>query len=83
MTVKIKSDAELKIDRWKDKAELFLENDIKCFIKTADSVFYSGDVVFIGDNWLVIDDIVKKEKCRIFWLDVILFEEYKKKEVGK
>lgn len=72
-----------KIERWRLKAELFLENDIKCFIKSLDGGYYSGDILLVGDNWISVYDIVKKKNFRIFWLDVILFEEYKKKEVGK
>jgi len=74
MDMKIK----IKIERWKDKAELFLEDKIKCFIKTIDDSFYSGDIVFVGENSLTVYDIYKKEKFRIYWLDMALFEEYKK-----
>jgi len=67
------------IDRWRSKAEVFLENNIRCFIKTIDGSFHSGDVLFVGQNWLVIYDIIKQEKFRIFWLDILLFEGYKEK----
>ena len=72
-----------KIERWKDKAELFIENNIQCFIKTLDGAYYSSDILFVGENWVYVYDFVKKDKYRIFWLDVILFEEFKNKEEGK
>ena len=72
-------DIKTKIDRWRNKAEVFLENKIKCFMKTIDGSFHSADVLLVGDNWLVIYDFVKKEKFRVWWLDVLLFEEYKEK----
>jgi hypothetical protein len=79
----MKNEIESKIERWRLKAELFLENNIRCFIKSLDGGYYSGDILLVGDNWISIYDIIKKENFRIFWLDVIFFEEYKKKEVGK
>jgi hypothetical protein len=79
MDIEIKN----KIERWKLKAELFLENNIKCFIKSLDGGYYSGDILLVGDNWISIYDFIKKKNFRIFWLDIILFEEYKEKGVGK
>ena len=72
-------DIETKIERWRAKAELFLENNTKCFIKTIDGSFHSADILFVGLNSLEIYDFVKKEKFRIYWLDVLLFEEWKEK----
>jgi len=77
-------DINIKIERWKEKAEDFLENNIRCFIKSLDGGYYSGDILLVGDNWISIYDIIKKENFRIFWLDIILFEEWKeKREDGK
>ena len=58
-------DINTKIERWKEKAEVFLENNIKCFIKTIDGSFHSGDILFVGNLYLVVSDIIKKEKFRI------------------
>jgi len=81
MTMKI--ELHEKIERWKDKAEVFLENNIKCFIKSLDGGYYSGDVLLVGNNWISVYDIVRKKNFRVFWLDIVLFEEFKKKEVGR
>ena len=72
-------DIETKIERWRQKAELFLKEDIKCFLKTIDGGFHSADILLVGLNNLLIYDFIKKEKFRIYWLDVLLFEEYEEK----
>ena len=72
-------ETKTKIDRWRSKAEVFLENRIKCFIKTIDGSYHSADVIFVGQDWLVVNDFIKKEKFRVWWLDILLFEEYKEK----
>lgn len=76
-------DIKTKIERWRAKAELFLENNTKCFIKTINGGYYSADILFVGENYLYINDFIKVENFRIYWLDVILFEEYKEREGGK
>ena len=73
-------DIKTKIERWRSKAEVFLENDIKCFIKTIDGSFHSGDVLLVGQNWIAVNDFIKKEKFRVYWLDMLLFEEYKERK---
>ena len=68
---------KMKIERWRDKAQLFLENNIPCFIKTIDNSYHSGDILFVGENSVHIYDFIKKEKFRIYWLDMVIFSEYK------
>ena len=70
-------DIETKIERWRIKAELFLEDNIKCFIKTIDGGYHSAEILFVGLNYIIVYDFIKKEKFRIYWLDIFLFEEYK------
>jgi len=70
---------KLKLERWRIKAELFLENNIDCFIKTLDDGWYSGKILFVGENYITIYDIIKKENFRIYWLDVVLFKELEEK----
>ena len=75
-------DIKTKIDRWREKAELFLDENIKCFIKTLDGGYHSADILFVGQNVLDIYDFIKKENFRIYWLDIILFEEYEESSKG-
>jgi len=74
-------DIETKIEHWRLKAELFLKNDTKCFIKTIDGGYHSADILLVCADTLLIYDIIKKEKFRVYWIDIILFEEYKEKEI--
>lgn len=73
----MKIDIETKIEHWKRKAEVFLENNIKGFIKTLDGTFHSCNILFVGDIYLTIFDFVKQENFRLYWMDVIFFDEYK------
>jgi len=70
-------DIETKIERWKDKAEYFLQNDIRCFLKTLDGGYYSADILLCGDKFILIEDFIKNRKVKIYWFDVFLFDEYK------
>jgi len=72
---------EYKIKRWIDKAKYFLQNDIKCFLKTLNGGYHSASILLVGERFILIDDFIKKEKFKIYWFDVILFEEYKEKGV--
>ena len=75
--MKMGIDLDTKIERWKEKAEYFLQNNIKCFLKTIDGGFYSADILIVGDRFILIEDFIKNRKVKIYWWDVLLFEEYK------
>ena len=74
-------DIKIKIERWKNKAEYFLQNDIRCFIKTLDGGFYSADILTVGDSFILVEDFIKNRKVKIYWFDVLFFDEYKNEEV--
>ena len=76
-------DINTKIEHWILKAELFLKEDKKVFIKTINGAYHSGDIILVGKKDLLIYDFIKKEKFCLYWIDIILFEEYKEKEIGK
>ena len=72
-----------KIDRFRIKAEEFLEENIKVFIRDTKDNYYFCDILFVGQNYLLVQDFKgsrKAEKSRIWWADVIQLEPYKKKE---
>ena len=73
-------DMNTKIERFKAKADLFLNKNIKAFIKTLDGGYHSADILLVGEDTLFIYDFVKKLKFKIYWYDIILFEEYKEVE---
>lgn len=83
----MQNDIKQKIERLKIKAESFLENDIRAFVKDINNQFYFCDIVFVGDVYLVVQNFEGEKKginSKLYWADVTLIEEYKeKKEVGK
>ncbi len=71
-----------KIERFKIKAENFLNNNIKAFIIDANNTYYFCDIIFVGEEGVHIRNFKgprKHEKERIFWEDVNKFEEYKER----
>ena len=70
-------DIETKIERWRIKAELFLKNNTQCFLKTINGDYHSADILLVGEDTLLIYDFIKKEKFKVYWIDVTLFSEYK------
>ena len=72
-----------KIERLKLKAELFLKNDIKAFVKDVYNNYHFCKIKFIGEDWLLIQffkGLRQGEKLRIFWPDIVDIKEYKEKE---
>ena len=68
-----------KIERWKLKAELFLEKNIKAFIVDIKNTYYWCDIIFVGENKITIQPFrngKQLEKKLLFWVDIIEFEEY-------
>jgi hypothetical protein len=76
LEIKYSMEIEMKIEHWRKKAELFLEKNIQCFIKTLDGTYHSADILLVGQDAIYIYDFIKKKKFRIYWLDIFLFEEY-------
>ena len=73
-----------KIERWKIKAEGFLKEDIKAFIIDTNDTYYFCDIIFVGENYLVVQGfkgVRKAEKDRLFWADVVKLEAYKEEGV--
>jgi hypothetical protein len=72
-----------KIERFKIKAEEFLKENNKCFIIDVLDNYYFCEILFVGENYLVVQDfkgLRKFEKTRLWWADVIKLVEYKEKE---
>jgi len=72
------------IERFKIKAELFLKEDIKAFVKDTYDNYYFCDIVLVGENWLVVKDFSGRrdyENTRILWIDVKDIQEYKEERI--
>lgn len=71
------------IEKYKEKAEYFLDNDIRAFIKDSNNQFYFCDILVVGKTHLLINNFIgPKEgtKSQIVWVDIEVFSEYKEKK---
>ena len=72
-----------KIERWKVKADIFLKNDTKAFIIDTSNNYYFCEILFVGEDCIHVQGFagkLKSEKSRIYWADILKFEEYKEEE---
>ena len=82
----MENEIRTRIERWKVKAEDFLKNNIKAFIVDINDTYYFCEIIFVGDISVHVYNFKGKrigEKDRIYWADVLRFEEYEKKEEGR
>lgn len=71
------------IERFKIKAEDFLDNDIRAFIVDVNNTYYFCDILLVGSEGIYVQifkGTKQGEKIRIFWADIVRFDEYKEKE---
>lgn len=71
-----------KVKKYKEKAEYFLEYNIKAFIKDSNDQFYFCDILIVGETHLYIENFAghrKGIKNKILWIDIEVFNEYKEK----
>lgn len=71
-----------KIERWKIKAEGFLKENIRAFIVDINNTYYFCDIIFVGETSIHVQHFEghkKLEKERLFWSDIVKFEEYAKR----
>lgn len=69
-----------QIERIKVKADLFLNENIKAFIKDVQNNIYFCEILLVGESSLLIYNFTGKrmgEKTKLFWSDIVLFEEYR------
>lgn len=79
----MKNEIRKTIERFKIKAEDFLNNNIRAFIIDVHDTYYFCDIILVGDEGIYIQNFKgfrEGEKQRIFWADIVKFEEYKDKE---
>ncbi len=70
-----------KIERWKIKAEVFLKNNTKAFIVDIDNNWYPCNIVSCYEDYIHVkcfEGKRKYENCRVYWSDVIRFEDYRR-----
>lgn len=70
----------LKVEKYQEKAEYFLEHNLKAFIKDSNNQFYFCDILEVDETHLYIKNFTghrKGIKNKILWIDIEVFEEYK------
>tara|TARA_R100001530_G_scaffold28915_1_gene22851 strand:- start:26 stop:277 length:252 start_codon:yes stop_codon:yes gene_type:complete len=81
-----KGNLKEKIERFKEKAKIFLAENLKTFIEDINGDYYFCKILKVNDNYFVVKSFAGKrnlEMDRIFFVDVVRFEEYEKLEEGK
>lgn len=71
-----------RIKKLKEKAEYFLDKDIRAFIKDSANNFYFCDVLIVGETHLMVHNFAgnrEGEKSSILWMDIEVFSEYREK----
>lgn len=69
-----------KIERWKIKAEVFLKNNTKAFIVDVEDHYHWCHILKVNEDSVEIKNFTgarKLEEERIYWSDVVKFEEYR------
>lgn len=67
------------VERFKEKADIFLDEDIRAFIVTVNGDWHYCDVILVTDKYIYVKHFSGKkagQKERIFFVDILKFEEY-------
>ena len=73
-----------KVERYREKAQIFLDEDIRAFIITENGDWNYCDIVLVTDKYVYVEHFAGNRngtKDRIFFIDILKFDEYK--EGGK
>ena len=71
----------LKIEGWKNLAEIFLKEDKKVYIKDLNGDYYFADILLVGDATITIQcfapDTRAGKNYTLYWVSIYRFDEYK------
>ena len=76
-------DIKEKVARYKEKAEIFLRNKTKAFIEDIDKNYYFCDITKVEEDFIEVIGFAgrrKFERDKIYFTDIIRFEEYEEGE---
>lgn len=76
----MEEDLREKIERFKIKAERFLDQDV--FITDINNAFYFCVITFIGEDFIDVDcfaGTLEGIKSTIYFEDIVKFEKYKER----
>lgn len=73
-----------KIESLKATAQLFLDKNIKVYIRDSEEEYYFARIVAIDENQIHIfcfaPEFKKEKYFHIYWTQILNFKEYKPKE---
>ena len=72
-----------KVERIKEKADLFLKNQIPIFIENIYGDYFFCEIIKINSDYLIVKNFTGKRKYetdKIYFLDIIKLDEYKEEE---
>ena len=79
--VNMDEETRSKIKRIKEKAEFFLENKIKAFIKDNYDTYYFCEILNVDDLYVTVYDFRKQENFKLVLIDIKDIQEYRGNEV--
>jgi hypothetical protein len=68
-----------KIERLKDKADLFCNKNIKAIVKKYNKDFYFCDILIVGEDSITVSNFAGHrygQQDRIYWIDIFDIDEY-------
>ena len=75
-----------KVERFKIKANIFLKDKIPAFIENINGDYFFCDILKIFENYIEVynfDGRRKGEIDRIFFIDILIFTDYKEQDGGE
>ena len=74
-----------KIEQWRNLAEVYLQKDIRVFIKDFRVTWYFADILIVGENILTIQCFAPEDKngkkFYLMWEEITFFDRYKEEKV--
>lgn len=68
------------MEKKRERARIFLRNNIKVFIKDIYENYHFCQIKEINQDWLIVEGFEgnrKGETTRILWVDILVITEYK------
>jgi len=73
-----------KVERLRMKAKVFLDTNTKAFIVDINNNFYFCDIVVVDENFIKVFGFAgtrKDQGDKLFYVDILRFEEYEEQAV--
>lgn len=73
-----------KVQRWKIKAEILLEEHKRCFIKDTNNTYFWADIINVEESKLYFKPFKGNNngiETERYWVDIVKFEEYREESL--